>query len=155
MAIRRSCQFVLAPESLWAWVCSVLDPQDSINELFKCVLCIWVPSRDEKRRCGQPLVNPFSVSVGKKPEAIEVPPPSISKELKKRWSHFIQKVYETDPLICPKCRGEMRIISFIDQRAVIKKILEHLGLWEEAHAPPDSEPPKTEITFDPSYSQLI
>ncbi len=49
----------------------------------------------------------------------------------------------------------MRIISFIDQRAVIKKILEHLGLWEEAHAPPDSEPPKTEITFDPSYSQLI
>ena len=34
MAIRRSCQFVLAPESLWAWVCSVLDPQDSINELI-------------------------------------------------------------------------------------------------------------------------
>ncbi len=40
----------------------------------------------------------------------------------------------------------------IDQPEVIQKILEHLGLWEEAHAPPDSEPPKTEITFDPSYS---
>jgi hypothetical protein len=32
----------------------------------------------------------------------EVPPPTISKELKKRWSHFIQKVYEKDPLICLK-----------------------------------------------------
>ncbi len=47
----------------------------------------------------------------------------------------------------------MRIISFIDQREAIKMILEHLGLWEEAHAPPDSDHPKTEITFDPSYSQ--
>jgi len=42
-----------------------------------------------------------------KPEFVEVPPLPISKELKRRWSHFIQKVYETDPLICPKCRGEM------------------------------------------------
>jgi hypothetical protein len=23
------------------------------------------------------------------------------------WSYFIRKVYETDPLICPKCLGEM------------------------------------------------
>jgi hypothetical protein len=28
-------------------------------------------------------------------------------------------------------------ISFIDRRDVIRRILEHLGLWEEAHAPPD------------------
>jgi hypothetical protein len=49
----------------------------------------------------------------------------------------------------------MRIISFIDQPGVIKKILQHIGLWEESHAPPESEPPIQEITFDPSYSQLI
>ncbi len=30
---------------------------------------------------------------------LEVPPPLVSKELKRRWSHFIQKVYETDLLI--------------------------------------------------------
>jgi len=40
--------------------------------------------------------------------------------------------------------------------SVIKKILEHLGLWEDSHAPPSRGPPKAkEITFDPSYSQLI
>jgi hypothetical protein len=49
----------------------------------------------------------------------------------------------------------MHIISFIDQGAVIKKILQHLGLWEDTHAPPDRGPPKREITFDPAYIQLI
>jgi hypothetical protein len=49
----------------------------------------------------------------------------------------------------------MRIVSFIDQPEVIKKILQHLGLWEESHAPPDREPPEKEITFDPAYSQVI
>ena len=49
----------------------------------------------------------------------------------------------------------MRIISFIDQVDVIKKILQHLGLWEESHAPPERDPLIKEITFDPSYSHLI
>ena len=76
--------------------------------------------------------------------------------LKRRWFHFIRKVYETDPLTYPKCHGEMwfdkllttlrgpegRIISFIDQPEVIKKILEHLGLWEKSHAPPNRNPKK-------------
>ncbi|MBI2360262.1 MAG: hypothetical protein HYV04_15410 [Deltaproteobacteria bacterium] len=52
----------------------------------------------------------------------------VSKELKKRWPHFIRKVYETDPLTCPKCQEEMRIISFFDQPDVIKKILQHYSL---------------------------
>ena len=42
-----------------------------------------------------------------KPEVIEVAPPPISKDLKRRWSYFIRKVYETDLLTCPKCQGEM------------------------------------------------
>ena len=79
-------------------------------------------------------------------EIIEIDPPAVSKELKKRW-------YDTDPLTCPKCRGETAIISFIDQPEVIKKTLQHLDLWEEAQAPPDRSPP--EITLDLSYSQLI
>jgi hypothetical protein len=52
----------------------------------------------------------------------------------------------------------MHIISFIDQVDAIKKIPQHLGLWEESHAPPESDPPGREIkelTVDASYSQLI
>jgi len=40
----------------------------------------------------------------------------------------------------------------IDQPGVIKKILQHIGKWEESHAPPERDPPIKEITFDPSYS---
>src|SRR3990172_2060755 len=99
-----------------------------------------------------------------KPEVIEIDVPPVSKELKKRWSYFIRKVYETDPLTCPKCEGEIRIIAFIDQPDVIRKILQHLGLWEESHAPPRRDPAIKESTFrgepqgrtfDPSYSQVI
>ncbi len=43
----RFCQFPLSSEPLWAWVCSVLDPQDSINELLNCVL---QPLEEEKGR---------------------------------------------------------------------------------------------------------
>jgi len=79
-----------------------------------------------------------NVSRGKRKklgEIVEVAAAPVSKELKKRWSYFIRKVYETDPLTCPKCQGEMRIISFIDQPDVIKKILQHLGLWEDSLRP--------------------
>ena len=45
------------------------------------------------------------------------------------WARLMQKIYEVDPLTCPKCSGVMRVISFIEDEEVIKKILKHLGLW--------------------------
>ena len=53
-----------------------------------------------------------------------------SKEYRRKWSRLIQKIYEVNPLTCPKCFKKMKIISFIEDEQVIKKILKHLGLWE-------------------------
>ncbi len=36
--------------------------------------------------------------------------------------------YEADPMICPLCQGEMRVITVIHDRGVIRRILEHLKL---------------------------
>ena len=36
---------------------------------------------------------------------------------------------KVDPLTCPRCGGQMKIISFITDPQVIRQILEHLGLW--------------------------
>jgi hypothetical protein len=47
----------------------------------------------------------------------------------KKWRELIKKVWEVDPLECPNCGGEMKIIALIDEGAVIEKILRHLGLW--------------------------
>lgn len=42
-------------------------------------------------------------------------------------------VYEIDPMVCPKCGGIMKVVSFIDppQAEVIERILKHCGLWQE------------------------
>jgi hypothetical protein len=48
---------------------------------------------------------------------------------KAAWARLIRKVYEVDPLECPKCKGPMRVIALIEGPGVIRRILEHLGLW--------------------------
>ena len=40
----------------------------------------------------------------------------ISPEQRKAWARLIQKIYEVDPLTCPKCQGSMKIIAFIEQQ---------------------------------------
>jgi len=58
------------------------------------------------------------------------------KEFRKNWARLIQKIYNVDPLLCPKCSGSMRIISFIGDSKIIKKILKHLDLWDVRRKPP-------------------
>jgi hypothetical protein len=59
------------------------------------------------------------------------------------WAMLIKRVYEVDPLCCPKCGGQMKVVSFIEppQAEVIEAILKHCGLWQASapRAPPDVE----------------
>ena len=68
------------------------------------------------------------------------------KTLRKNWARLIQKIYEVDPLICPKCEGVMHIISFIEDQQIIHDILTHLGLWLVRSRPPPKihDPPNIE-----------
>ena len=97
-------------------------------------------------------------------------PVENNKALRKNWARLIQKIYEVDPLICPKCKGAMRIISFIEDPLVIRDILTHLELWlvrsrppPKIHDPPNIEyapsdvpahapHPQTDAYADPEYS---
>jgi len=48
-----------------------------------------------------------------------------------RWAALIKRVYEVNPLRCPNCGHEIKIIAFIerrDQPDVVEKILKHCGL---------------------------
>lgn len=70
-------------------------------------------------------------------------PELTDRAFRHNWARLIQKIYEVDPLVCPKCTGPMRVIAFIEQAEVIRKILQHLGLWcarrkplPRANAPP-------------------
>jgi hypothetical protein len=93
------------------------------------------------------------------------PDNAFRRKCRMTWAALIKCVYEVDPLKCPKCGGEMRIISFIEEDMVIEKIvshvrkgmeykpfgfhllchlpfLRHCGLWkEQAPRPPPKEKP--------------
>ena len=51
---------------------------------------------------------------------------------------LIKRAYEFDPLCCPKCQAEMKVVAFLEppQADVIEKILRHCGLWHSSRAPP-------------------
>ena len=63
----------------------------------------------------------------------------LSIRAKVAWARLMRKVYEADPLQCPKCKGPMRVIALIDDPHVVRCILEHLGRW--APGPPGGARP--------------
>jgi hypothetical protein len=70
---------------------------------------------------------------------------------------MIQKIYQVDPLLCLlKRQGTMKIISFIEELAVIRKILVHLNLWETRnHDPSPKQPVRIqELMYGDACSQL-
>lgn len=72
--------------------------------------------------------------------------------LNKSWARLIQKIYEVDPLTCSRCGGEMRIIAFIEDYKVVKKILDHLGIYEFERKRP---PPKAGEDLSDGFDEYI
>ena len=54
---------------------------------------------------------------------------------KSAWAACIKRIYEIDPLECPKCKSQMRIIAFIQDEHSIKDIMRAEGL-PDFRAPP-------------------
>lgn len=77
------------------------------------------------------------------------PQPAIPTEQPRRprprWRQLIIQVWGSDPLQCPHCRGQMRLIEVIEKEPGIRKTLEPLGLWaatiERRRHPPRHAPP--------------
>ena len=82
-------------------------------------------------------------------------PDEDSRAYRKNCARLIRKIYEVDPLTCPQCQGQMRIISFIEDQKVIQKILKHLGLWlVKPKVPPRANDPSIELQIDYSDSEI-
>ena len=82
--------------------------------------------RDKMRKAG---ADPFY------PPIIEDDPAYVPS---KGWAEMIRKVYEVDPLICPSCGGQMKVISFIEDPKAIDRIIGHLKITFQAERPPPS-----------------
>jgi len=52
------------------------------------------------------------------------------------WAEMIRKVYEVEPMLCPKCGAQMRIIAFLTDYSMVDRIINHLKLTFVAERPP-------------------
>jgi hypothetical protein len=59
---------------------------------------------------------------------------------RKSWARLIRRVYEIDPLLC-RCGERMRIVGFITQVPIIRKILDHIGRRFDPLKLPGQSPP--------------
>ena len=62
-----------------------------------------------------------------------------------RWAELLRLVFRVDVEVCPRCGGEARIIGFVTESAVVRRILAHLerrgvearaGPWADVAAAP-------------------
>jgi hypothetical protein len=107
-------------------------------------------SRGQRKKAGIDGIIPCLLQ----PETTDI-------QFRKTWSRMIQKIYEVDPLTCPKCQGKMRVVAFIEDPDAVKKILKHLDLWNfkkpprpVAHAPPMIVPIYDDA-FQPSADDYV
>ena len=123
-------------------------------------MCSHVPNKGEQMVRYYGYYSNVSRGKRKKQDSDEripsiLEPDGSSKEFRRNWARLIQKIYETDPLCCPRCQGRMRIIACIEDPAIVQKILRHLGLWEiKQRPPPKATGPPPDYTIDYSVSQL-
>lgn len=69
----------------------------------------------------------------------ETPAPGAAERRRRRpsWAQLIRRIYEVDPLTCTECGRRMRIIAFLLDPPVIRKILQHLATRpDRTRAPP-------------------
>jgi len=80
---------------------------------------------------------------------IEEPTP-YQRQQRTKWAQLIRRVWLEDPLLCPHCGGEMRILSFITDPLVVDRILRHVG-WHPGEPAPDliRAPPATLKVAEP------
>jgi hypothetical protein len=112
---------------------------------------VFLPAEDRAgvERVMQYMVRcPFSLSRLVKVKGIDVRS-SVPTRASQTWAMLIKRIYEVDPLACPHCGGQMKVVAFIEppQEDVIERILRHSGLWQpSAPRPP---PVRDAQVYDP------
>lgn len=65
------------------------------------------------------------------------------------WADLMRRAFESDVLACPRCPGRMVMLATIEDPAVIRRILAHLGLPLDGDAPDPAHPPPWGDGFGP------
>ena len=79
----------------------------------------------------------------KQQQELVILPALEKKPASRTWAALIKKIYEVDPLTCPKCQRPMRIKAFITDSSEIKRLLANLKIpaFSKPAPIPGPEPP--------------
>ncbi len=154
---------VLTPDELLARLATLVPPPRTHGVRYHGV---FAPNATARARVvPQPLEPPPpaaptpadasapSSTPAKPPRRHDRPPRSYRVP----WADLLRKVFAVDVLACP-CGGRLRLIAFIAEATVAKRILDHLGLdsrgppLARAQAPPDAlDPAPSHDGSDPVF----
>lgn len=72
------------------------------------------------------------------------------------WAQLLQRSFGFDVLACVRCGGRFRLLALIEDRAVVRRILTHLGLPTEVPRPrPPRAPPRLVSFLPPDDDPLL
>jgi len=93
------------------------------------------PSRAPTPANGSPGAAPA-------PEAEATPAAAYVRPRYFAWADLLRRVFALDILACPDCGGRLRLLATIEDRAVVEKILTHLGLPADLPLPSAARTPE-------------
>ncbi|MGB9006707.1 MAG: transposase [Candidatus Aminicenantales bacterium] len=79
------------------------------------------------------------------PSALRIVEEELRRIPSKGWAAMIRKVFEVDPMTCPKCGGSMKVVAFLTDFSVVDRIIDHLKLTFVAERPPPPQAVSQEL----------
>ena len=108
------------------------DPLEFLAELTSHIPNIW---EQTTRYYGVFAARTRGATVTK--VATPLPDPPVPKPaVSKYWATWIKKIYNVDPLECPKCGGQMKVVAFIHDPREIAAIAKNRGIQPYRAPPP-------------------
>ena len=81
----------------------------------------WYASRTRGARRQQGRAAAGAAEVG----TVVEPVAWSLRAARARWAGLLRRIFEGDPLTCPRCQGVMRVVAVITDATVIGRILAH------------------------------
>jgi hypothetical protein len=118
-----------------------VEPEDQPPQFVRRIAAYSNVSRGRRRKADAEHEGAVTADIGAPSRAArdEI---RDGRALRRSWAQLIKRIYEVDPLICPSCGSEMKVIAFITEHDVVDKILRHLKRRDEegrGRGPPEHE----------------
>jgi hypothetical protein len=82
------------------------------------------------------------------------PEKKVKSDSRMSWAKLLNRVFKIDITECQFCRGEVKVVAAIMEKAVIENILKHLGLPNEPPIISPARPPPQRSLDDCAQSQV-